>query len=319
MRLKIVSLKRLVVNMSEAFVTVVGSLNFDIIFKQKKLPAVGETYTADSISFCSGGKGANQAVQCAKLGLKTYMVGKIGDDFFGGVLKQNLNNYGVDTTCVTTSSINTGIGVVNSIDDGSLVATIAKGANYSLTQADIDQAEKIIAKSKVVILQLEVPIEIVEYTIKVAKKYNCYVILNGAPASEISDETLKLVDCFVVNESEASFYAGEEVSSYQDAEKVCEKLHAKVGQHLIITLGAQGSLIFDGMEKLFILPNKVKVVETTGAGDAYIGAFAYAITTGMTLREAGEFASKVSSLTVLKIGGQDAMPSIDEVNITTVI
>jgi ribokinase len=305
--------------MSGGFVTVVGSLNFDIIFKQKKLPSIGETYSADSISFCSGGKGANQAVQCAKLGLKTYMVGKIGNDYFGEVLKQNLTKYGVDTTCLTTVPTNTGIGVVNAIEDGSLVATIAKGANYSLTQTDIDHAENVIAESKVVILQLEVPIEVVEYTIKKAKKYNCYVILNGAPASEISDEALKLVDCFVVNESEASFYAGKEVSSYQDAEKVCELLHAKVGQHLIITLGAEGSLIFNGTEKLYIPPNKVKVVETTGAGDSYIGAFAYGKISGMNLCEAGNFASKVSSLTVLNIGGQDAMPTIDEVNNITVI
>jgi ribokinase len=305
--------------MSNGIVTVVGSMNFDIIFKQKKLPAIGETYSADSISFCSGGKGANQAVQCAKLGLNTYMVGKVGNDYFGEVLKQNLTKYGVDTTYISTVSTNTGIGVVNAIGDGSLVATIAKGANYSLTPNDIDQAETIIANSKVVILQLEVPTEVVEYTIKKAKKYNCYVILNGAPASEISEEALKLVDCFVVNESEASFYAGKEVSSYQDAEKVCELLHAKVGQHLIITLGAEGSLIFNGTEKLYIPPNQVKVVETTGAGDSYIGAFAYGKISGMDLREAGNFASKVSSLTVLNIGGQDAMPTIDEVNNITVV
>jgi ribokinase len=305
--------------MSNGIVTVVGSMNFDIIFKQKKLPAIGETYSADSISFCSGGKGANQAVQCAKLGLNTYMVGKVGNDYFGEVLKQNLTKYGVDTTYISTVSTNTGIGVVNAIEDGSLVATIAKGANYSLTPNDIDQAETKIANSKVVILQLEVPTEVVEYTIKKAKKYNCYVILNGAPASKISEEALKLVDCFVVNESEASFYAGKEVSSYQDAEKVCELLHAKVGQHLIITLGAEGSLIFNGTEKLYIPPNQVKVVETTGAGDSYIGAFAYGKISGMDLREAGNFASKVSSLTVLNIGGQDAMPTIDEVNNITVV
>jgi ribokinase len=145
------------------------------------------------------------------------------------------------------------------------------------------------------------------------------VILNGAPASEISEDALKLVDCFVVNESEASYYAGKEVSSYQDAEKVCELLHAKVGQHLIITLGAEGSLIFNGMEKLYIPPNKVKVVETTGAGDSYIGAFAYGKMNGMDLLEAGNFASKVSSLTVLNIGGQDAMPTIEEVKSSSVI
>jgi ribokinase len=300
--------------MSDSIVTVVGSLNFDIIFKQKKLPAIGETYSADSISFLSGGKGANQAAQCSKLGLKTYMVGKIGDDYFGEVLIQNLNKYGIDTSQVTTCPINTGIGVVNAVEDGSLVSTIAKGANYTLTQSDIDQAEAIIAKSQIVILQLEVPIEIVEYSIKMANKYNCYIILNGAPASHISEEILKEVNCFVVNETEASYYAGEKVSSYQDADKVCEKLHAQVGDHLIITLGAEGSLIYDGKEKIHIPPNKVTVVETTGAGDSYIGAFAYGVIKGMSLREAGNFASKVSSITVLNIGGQDAMPTIEEVN-----
>jgi ribokinase len=304
--------------MSDAIVTVIGSLNFDIIFKQKKLPVIGETYSADSISFSSGGKGANQATQCSKLGIKTYMIGKIGDDYFGEVLKQNLNKYGVDTSYVTTCPINTGIGVVNTIEDGRLVATIAKGANYTLTQNDINQAETIISKSKIVILQMEVPIDIVEYSIKLAKKYNCYLILNGAPACEISEETLKLVDGFIINESEASFYAGEEVSSYSDAEKVSEKLHSRVGEHLIITLGSEGSLIFDGAEKLYIPPNKVQVVETTGAGDSYIGAFAYAMIKGMNLSEAGEFASKISSMTVCKIGAQDAMPTIEEVNCTSV-
>lgn len=300
-------------------VTVVGSLNYDLIFKQKMLPVIGETFSADSISFCSGGKGANQAAQCAKLGLTTFMVGKIGNDYFGDVLKQNLNKYGVDTTYVTTGPTNTGIGVINSIEDGSLVATIAKGANYLLTTNDIDQAEDTIANSKVVILQLEIPIEVVEYTIKMAKNHSCYVILNGAPACDISENALKQVDCFVVNEAEASFYAGEIVSSYNEAERVCEILHGKVNRHLIITLGEEGSLIFDGSKKQYIPPNKVKVVETTGAGDSYIGAFAYGIINGRTLSEAAHFASKVSSLTVQGIGGQDSMPTIEEVNSNTTI
>lgn len=300
-------------SMKSNSVTVIGSLNYDIIFKQSRLPIVGETFTADSVTFCGGGKGANQAIQCSKLGLQTYMVGKIGDDFYGSVLLESLRNFNVDVANVTACNTNTGLGVVNSIHDGSLVATISTGANYELTIEDINRAEDIISQSSVVILQLEIPKEVVEYSIKLAKQHNCYVILNAAPAKEISKEAMKLVDCLVVNESEASFYAGENVSNVEDAKNVAKKLHEMIGDLLIITLGGKGSLIYDGSEYLVIPPQKVEVVETTGAGDSYIGAFAYGIIKGMSYSEAGTFSSKVSSLTITKIGAQAAMPTLSEV------
>jgi ribokinase len=300
--------------MEKNAVTIVGSINYDIILKQKRLPEIGETFTADSVTFCGGGKGANQAVQCAKLGLESYMVGKVGNDQFGTELIANMKKYGLNTDYVSQANTNTGLGIVNAISDGSVVATIAKGANYSMTVEDIDQVEGLFKKSKIVILQLEIPKDVVEYTIKKAKEYNCYVILNAAPASEIDVNCLKLVDCLVVNETEASFYAGERVSSLREAEMVCDKLYLYTNNLLIITLGEKGSILYDGKKTIQIPCQTVEVVETTGAGDSYTGALAYGLMNEWPIEKIGELASIVSSRTVTKIGAQDAMPTLLELN-----
>jgi ribokinase len=300
--------------MKKDAVAVVGSINYDIIFKQKRLPELGETYSADSVSFCGGGKGANQAVQCAKLGLETFMVGKVGNDAFGNELLASLASYGVNLEYVSSAEgSNTGLGVVNALENGSVIATISKGANYSLTCEDVDQAEEIIKKSKIVILQLEVPKEVVEYTIKVAKKHDCYVILNAAPASELGEEHLRLVDCLVVNETEAGFYAGVKIASMEDAEAVCSELSRYAKDLLVITLGEKGSILYDGTKVYRIPPKKVDVVETTGAGDSYVGALAYSLINEKSHEEMGEFSALVSSMTVMKIGAQEAMPFLSDV------
>lgn len=299
--------------MKKSAVTIVGSLNYDIIFKQKRLPAVGETFTADSVTVSGGGKGANQAVQCRKLGLTTYLVGKVGSDNFGKELLSNLKRYDLNTDYVSVANTNTGLGVVNSIDSGQVVATISQGANYSLTREDIDQAESIIRKSKIVVLQLEIPMDIVEYVIKLAKKHGCYVILNAAPAVKMDPAYLKMVDCLVVNETEASFYSQQLVTNRKEAEMASETLHESVNDLVIITLGEKGSLFYDGQEKHFFEPKKVDVVETTGAGDSYIGAIAYAYMNCMPYPLMGEFASLVSSRTVMNIGAQESMPTLEEI------
>ncbi|WP_102264433.1 ribokinase [Mesobacillus jeotgali] len=294
-------------------VAVVGSINYDIIFKQKRLPEIGETYSADSVSFCGGGKGANQAVQCAKLGLETYMVGKVGNDAFGKEMLRNLSSYGVNLDHVAAVDSNTGLGVVNALENGSVIATISKGANYHLTREDIDRSEEVLRRSKIVVLQLEVPKDVVEYTIKLAKKHDSYVILNAAPASELEVECLKMVDCLVVNETEAGFYAGTKVASVEDAEAVCEKLALYANDLLVITLGEKGSILYSGNTLYRVPSEKVDAVETTGAGDSYVGALAYSLIHKKSPEEIGAFSSLVSSRTVMKIGAQNAMPTLSEV------
>ena len=295
------------------YITVIGSLNYDIFMKQDRLPVAGETYTADSVNFARGGKGANQAVQCAKMGVDTYMVGKIGQDHFGDFLQSELEKYNVNTKYLKKSERNTGLGLVNVLNDGTVFATISTGANFDITKDDISQIEDLITGSKILILQLEIPTNIVELIIKIASKAGVYIILNAAPAKEISKEALLLVDCLVVNETESSFYAERSITDEASARKHASKLLSIVKQTVIITLGKNGSLLCekDGIE--YISANKVEnVIETTGAGDSYIGAFAYSKFFDKSNVEACKFASIASSYTVTGIGAQPSMPTLND-------
>ncbi|WP_343208778.1 ribokinase [Anaerolentibacter hominis] len=299
--------------MERTKVTVIGSLNFDIIFKQKRLPVTGETFPADSVSFCSGGKGANQAVQCAKLGLPVYMAGRVGEDTFGDTLLAAMKKYGVDTANVRRSRSNTGIAGVNSLEDGTLHSTLAVGANMDVTCGEIDQLEPLILGSRILILQLEIPVPVVEYAIELAARSGVYVILNAAPARDISAEALKKVNCLVVNEAEASFYAGRTIESVEEAMQYGPELLARIGETLIITLGAQGAVLFNRNGARHYPPvNTDIVVETTGAGDSFVGGFAYGKYHGQPDEEACILAGKASAVTIRSIGAQDAMPELKE-------
>lgn len=300
--------------MKEKKAVIIGSLNYDIILKQKRLPKIGETFVADSITMCGGGKGANQAVQLSKLGGKAFMAGCVGNDKFGEELLSNLQKHNVNTDNVKLSEKNnTGMGIVNVFDDGKLIATITRGANYDITNSDIDKIKNEIISAQIIILQMEIPIEVIEYVINLASKHDVYIILNAAPACKIKEEVLSKVNCLVVNETEASFYLNKEINDVKSSIENCEELYGKIKDLLIITLGENGSLLYDGKEKLHIKARKAEVTETTGAGDSFIGAFAYKLLNDSSYKEAAEFASLVSSITVTKIGAQDSMPTYEEV------
>ncbi|WP_435308319.1 ribokinase [Sebaldella termitidis] len=300
--------------MKEKKAVIIGSLNYDIILKQKRLPKIGETFVADSITMCGGGKGANQAVQLSKLGGKAFMAGCVGNDKFGEELLSNLQKHNVNTDNVKLSEKNnTGMGIVNVFDDGKLIATITRGANYDITNSDIDKIKNEIISAQIIILQMEIPIEVIEYVINLASKHDVYIILNAAPACDIKEEVLSKVNCLVVNETEASFYLNKEINDVKSSIENCEELYGKIKDLLIITLGENGSLLYDGKEKLHIKARKAEVTETTGAGDSFIGAFAYKLLNDSSYKEAAEFASLVSSITVTKIGAQDSMPTYEEV------
>ncbi len=300
--------------MKEKKAVIIGSLNYDIILKQKRLPKIGETFVADSITMCGGGKGANQAVQLSKLGGKAFMAGCVGNDKFGEELLSNLQKHNVNTDNVKLSEKNnTGMGIVNVFDDGKLIATITRGANYDITNSDIDKIKNEIISAQIIILQMEIPIEVIEYVINLASKHDVYIILNAAPACKIKEEVLSKVNCLVVNETEASFYLNKEINDVKSSIENCEELYGKIKDLIIITLGENGSLLYDGKEKLHIKARKAEVTETTGAGDSFIGAFAYKLLNDSSYKEAAEFASLVSSITVTKIGAQDSMPTYEEV------
>ena len=297
------------------YICVIGSLNYDIIMKQKRMPFLGETYTADSITYSGGGKGANQAVQCAKLGIDTIMVGKVGRDSFGDTLVEKLRDYGVDCSCIGRSSSPTGVGVVHALEDGTVYASIITGANFDITAREIDGLDELVRNSRIIILQLEIPTNVVEHIIRKAKQYHVYTILNAAPAKELDREVLKLVDCLIVNETEASFYAGVDITDGEMVRAHADRLSQLTEGTVIVTMGSKGSMLLGKEETVSIEPVKVEhVTESTGAGDSYIGAFAYGKYKGMTDRRACCFAARAASVTVTKIGAQEAMPCLNEID-----
>jgi len=294
-------------------ITVIGSLNYDVILKISRLPKEGETLPAESAKCSAGGKGANQAVQAAKLGIQTYMVGCVGCDSHGDYLMQTAQKYGLDTTYVRRTDVPTGMGVVNAVEDGSVFAVIDRGANFAMTKADIDAAEPVLRESAIVILQMEIPQEINEYAIEKAKEYGCRVLLNAAPAEEIPERYLRMCDILVVNEVEAAFYLKTELDTVEQAKEGAAKLAQAYDADVIVTLGKAGSVVSDGGSIAFIPAKKVNAIETTGAGDSFIGGVGYALMQGMTLTAACEFATACSAVTVCRLGAQDSMPTLEEV------
>ncbi len=298
---------------SEKKVIVIGSLNYDVCLKQEHIPEEGETCFADKVDYCSGGKGANQAVQAAKLGLSTYMTGCIGDDSQGPFLKETIESYGVRTCFLKTVPDNSGMSVAQSLYDGGVRASVVRGANDWVTTEDVDALGSYIHEGDIVVMQLEIPIPVVEYAVKFCKDHGAKVILNAAPAAPLSEKTRKLVDIFIVNEVEAGFYCGEELGSIEMAEKEIEKQQKEQGGICIWTLGKDGALVCDGEECRHIPPKKVKAVESTGAGDSFIGGLCYGLMNDMDIFEAARFASCCGAKTIGRTGGQPAMPFLGEV------
>lgn len=294
-------------------IVVIGSLNYDIILKCSRLPKEGETMPVDGAAFSAGGKGANQAVQAAKLGIETYMVGCVGKDAHGKDLILSAKKFGLDTTYLKEVEEPTGLGVVNALTDGSVHASIVRGANFAITKADIDAAENIMKEAEIVILQMEIPMEINQYAIDKAKSCGCKVLLNAAPATRIQEEYLKKCDILVVNEVEAAFYLGRAIENEEQAKEGAVKLADSLGTDVIITLGSAGSVVSDHKKVTFIPSKKVDAIESTGAGDSFIGGVGYALIQGMNLTQACEFATCCSAITVCRLGAQDSMPTLEEV------
>ena len=296
-------------------IVVIGSLNYDIILKSQRLPELGETMPVDQASFSAGGKGANQAVQAAKLGVPTYMVGCVGNDAQGDFLLHNAEKYGVDTTFIRKVAEPSGMGVVNALEDGSVYASIVRGANYAVTQADIDAVQELMCEAAIVILQMEIPPEINEYAVAKAKACGCKVLLNAAPA--VPSQILGECDIVVVNEVEAAFYLGKEISDVEQARAGAAQLAERYRCDIILTLGKSGAVVCEKGEISFIPSRKVDAIESTGAGDSFIGGTSYALMKGMSLTEACEFATCCSAITVCRLGAQDSMPTLEEVRSLT--
>lgn len=294
-------------------ITVIGSLNYDVILKIPRLPFKGETLTANGATFSAGGKGANQAVQAAKLKTPTYMVGCVGTDASADFLVNTAKEYGVNVDYIRKVPGSSGMGVINAVEDGSVYACIVRGANFEVTKEDVDNAMPILKESGVCILQNEIPVEIIAYAIDKAKEAGCTVVLNAAPAIELLEECLSKVDILVVNEVEAEFYCHEKIDSVEKAKTEIKKMAEKYNNNVIFTLGKDGAVAYENGTIEFIPAMKVDAIETTGAGDSYIGAVSHSIIEGKSLIEACKFATKCSAITVCRMGAQPSMPTLEDV------
>ena len=289
-------------------------MNYDIILKVKRMPREGETMTCESASTAAGGKGANQAVQSAKLGVNTFMIGAVGNDNMGEYLLSEATKYGLDVSHVKKSSVSSGMGCIHALEDGRVFATINRGANYDITADDIERADDLFRQSKILILQNEIPDEINILSAKKAKSYGLKVLYNAAPSFPERRDVLPLADVVIVNEVEASEYLGVKIASVDDAVREGLKVSGEMRNTWVITMGSQGSVICSEGKSEIVRPYHVDAIETTGAGDSYIGGLGYALINGMDIFTAAKFATKCSAVTVCGIGAQSSMPTLAKIH-----
>ncbi|MCM8786216.1 MAG: ribokinase [Candidatus Omnitrophica bacterium] len=294
-------------------ITVVGSSNVDLVVKTSHYPSSGETVIGDKFFICPGGKGANQAVVVSRLGAKVNFISCIGDDFFGDIILNNLKKEKIETkTIIRKSKVSSGIALIIVDKKGENSIVVSPGANYRLNKKDIEKNKKYILSADVIVLQLEIPMSTVQYTIKIAKEKNIPVILNPAPARKIPDGLLKKIDILTPNQNELKRLTGKNLESIESVKKASYKLIDKGIKAIIVTLGEKGALLVT--KDLFeLVPSiKVKVIDTTGAGDAFTGGLSFALAKGIDLKKAVYFANIVAALSVRKIGAQSS-PTISKV------
>ena len=301
-------------------ISILGIYVADLVFFGKKIPVEGETILGNNFVIGPGGKGSNQAVAAAKAGVKTYFISKIGDDQFGSMARKIYEVAGVDYSKVIISSEHStgAAGIFVDQQSGKNAINVVAGAAGALTTDDIDQAADVIKNSQVFLTQLEAPKEVVFYALKIAKENNVTTVLNPAPATLIDKEIFPLIDYFTPNETEAGFYVNHKVEDEEDAKKASDKLLQLGIKNIIITLGEKGAFFANDRENFHVpvVDLNNPVLDTTGAGDAFNGGFAVALTENekYNIKDAIKFASATAGLSTTKIGTANSMPSRDEID-----
>lgn len=296
-----------------ARITVVGSLNMDLVVRTPRIPRPGETIIGSDFRTVPGGKGANQAVAAAKLGADVAMVGCVGQDDFGQALLLNLVDLNIDTEFVRRDpSAATGIALITVEDSGQNNIVLAPGANMELTAADIERAEGRIAESDIVLFQLESPVPVVHVGLELAKRRDVTTILNPAPASPLNDDLLRCVDVLVPNESETSLLTGLPVESQDEVRMAARRLRAMGIGTVILTLGERGAFLSSAEEERLVPAYQIEAVDTTAAGDAFVAGFAVALAEGGSLPEAVRWGNAAGALAAMRHGAQPSMPTRSE-------
>jgi len=293
-------------------IAVVGSISMDLVAVSKKRPKAGETVIGEAFHTIPGGKGANQAVAAARLGANVAMVGAVGNDNYGTVVRSNLENERVFIDYVVpVTDAATGIAhIVLAEEDNSIV--VVQGANAHVNESVVDRSKDLLIKADMVVLQLEIPLETVKYVLAICEEHNIPVMLNPAPAQVLSEDILKKATYITPNEHECRIVLDDFTSPIED-------LLAKYPNKLLMTEGSKGVRFHNGTEIVHVPSIAVDVVDTTGAGDTFNGALAVALSEGETLQKAIRFANIAGGLSVTKLGAQGGMPTRDRVREVQVI
>lgn len=296
-------------------IVVVGSLNMDLVVRIPKIPRPGETLLGGVFKTFPGGKGANQAVAAARLGGHVTMIGCVGDDPFGRELRATLVGEGVETRHVLVHPDSaTGVALIQVDAQGQNSIAVASGANFCLTSADIETAMQSIGEFDVLVMPLEIPLETVYTAAQIALRRGAKVVLNPAPVQVLEKDMLKSVDVLLPNEHELALMTGVQLQTPDDTRRAAEKLRGLGVKNLLVTLGSQGSALYDSIgQETFIPAYPVLAVDTTAAGDCYVGALAVGLCEGKPIAAAAAFASAAAALSATREGAQPSLPHRGEV------
>lgn len=295
-------------------ILIIGSTNMDMVVKTKHIPAPGETVLAGSFFMNPGGKGANQAVAAARLGGNTVFISKVGNDVFGKQSSQLFDEEGINTRyLLSDDELPSGVALITVDQRGENSIVVAPGANGNLFPRHLEEALGEIADADIILMQLEIPMETVDFVAKYATSKNVTVILDPAPANDLSAELLSHINIITPNQTEAEMLSGIKVHDIESAKKAAEAIYARGVTHVIVTMGPLGAAICsEGKIHVIIAPH-VEALDTTAAGDVFNGGLAVALGEGKTLVEAVHFGCLAAAVSVTRLGAQSSIPYRNEI------
>lgn len=301
---------------NQKWVTVMGSFVADLAFRTDRVPAWGETLMGKSFKLGPGGKGSNQAVAAARAGGRVSFISKLGPDPFGDMARDLYQTEGIDTQFLFSTEAATGAAaIIVDAAKGENAIIVVPGACFGVTIEEVDRARSLIAGSSVFVAQLELPLSVVEYGLAVAHALGVPTILNPAPAQPLPESIYPHIGYITPNETETAALTGVSVASLADAERAADVFLARGVRNAIITLGAQGAFVKSAAVKAHVPAiDAGRVVETTGAGDAFNGGFAVALSEGMDLVTAARFGCATAAISITRPGTAPSMPTRDEID-----
>ena len=294
-------------------ILVIGSSNTDMVIKSSRLPAPGETILGGDFLMNPGGKGANQAVAAARLGGSVNFITKVGIDIFGQAALEGLERHGINITYINKDeNTPSGVALIMVDGQGENSISVALGANNTLSKSDLDNANKAFEKADYVLMQLEIPLEAIQYATQLAFINKAKVNLNPAPAQNLPDDLVAKLYCITPNETEATLLTGIKVTDDASAHQAALALRAKGVSNVIITMGSKGAYILNDELATLIPTEKVNAVDTTAAGDTFNGALVVGLSKGWGFLEAITFANKAAAYSVTKMGAQASTPTLED-------